>query len=168
MFLQRLSFQVDNAFSGTAILRQPLCNTAAVGFGRVLARRRRRQIRVCDLFCHSHICEVKLTDESKLQRACLPRYRSSWCYIDRRRIVSEAKPELSGCTTYSKPLFFRTIVKDVSITRDFTRELKGVGKLLAPRYLHNFINSPAPKSCFTNPAEIDRYRVLNAPYMQHT
>ena len=55
MLPQRLSLQVDNALFRPAILGKPLRNTASMRLGRILARRRRRQIRVRDLFSHIDI-----------------------------------------------------------------------------------------------------------------
>lgn len=52
MLPQRLSLQVDNAFFRPAILGKPLRNAASMRLGRILVRRRRRQIRVRDLFGH--------------------------------------------------------------------------------------------------------------------
>ena len=53
MLFQRLSLEIDNAARGATVLRYPCRHATTVVFGGVFARRRLRQVMVCDRLDHS-------------------------------------------------------------------------------------------------------------------
>jgi hypothetical protein len=106
MLPQRLSLQIDHAFFRPAILSKPLRNTTTVRFRRIFPRRRRRQIRVCDLFGHFLVVLLgKLPRKGFLCRCVSVQVRitigskpivSGAGYLSRRRVAVRG---MRGCIT---------------------------------------------------------------------